>query len=236
MMLRKTVIATGVALVMASGVSWGFGLPKVPGLPAAAAGGAQSGGLTADSIDQFIAAGVASNAAMSDARTMLATALATKEERAKLVSQREQLKKGLDAKDKKAAEEAKAFTESLDAQLKSGFADQAKLDTLKSLSADQKAAVVSSALNLAYSVILQKEQVAAGQGMISQISANPMLATKLPAIKDTVATMASNLSGTAGYLANLPKLFTTLGVQAKLPTTKDEKPAEASADVAKLFN
>lgn len=232
-MLRKSVLATGVALVLCSGVSWGFGLPKMPSVPAAPAAG--NSGVSADAVDQFIVAGQASNAAISAAREMLAAALSTKEERAKLISQREQLKKGLDAKDKKAIEEARAINASLDAKLKTDLADQQKLDSLKSLSADQRKAVANSALNLGYSILLQKEQVAVGQGMISQIAANPMLAAKLPAIKDTVAAMASNLSGTAGYLTNVPKLFGALGVQAKLPTSKDEKPADATANLADVF-
>jgi hypothetical protein len=233
MMLRKSVLATGVALVLCSGVSWGFGLPKMPGVPAAPA--ADNGGVTADAVDQFIVAGQASNAAIGAAREMLAAALSTKEERAKLISQREQLQKGLDAKDKKAQEEARAIIASQDAKLKTDLADQQKLDSLKSLSADQRKAVANSALNLGYSILLQKEQVAVGQGMISQIASNPRLATKLPAIKDTVAAMASNLSGTAGYLTSVPKLFSALGVQAKLPTSKDEKPADATANLADVF-
>lgn len=234
MMLRKTALATGMAMVLCSSVSWGFGMPKVPGIPAAPAAG-KAGGVSADSVDQFIVAGQASNLAISEARLMLAAALSSKEERAKLISQREQLKKGLDAKDKKAVEEAKAIAESLDAKLKTDLADQQKLESLKALSADQRKAVANSALNLGYGILLQKEQVSVGQNMVSQIAANPMLAAKLPAIKDTVTTMTSNLAGTAGYLANFPKLFSALGVKAQLPTSKDEKPADATADLALTF-
>ncbi len=233
MMMRKSILATGVALVIASSVSWGFGLPKIPGVSAATSG--DSGGVTADSVEQFVVAGQVSNLAINEARVMLAAALSTKEERAKLMSQREQINKGLDAKDKKAAEESKAFAESLDAQLKAGLADQSKVDSLKSLSADQKKAVGNSVLSLGYGIMLQKDQITAGQNMITQMSSNPMLATKLPSIKNTVTTMAANLSGTAGYITNLPKLLSAVNVKAKMPTSKDDKPAEAPANITDVF-
>lgn len=233
MKVQKNVLATGIALtlMLGSGASFGFGIPKLPGKPAAAA----SGGVSADAVDQFIVAGQVSSATINDARSMLAAALSTKDERAKLISQREQIKKGLDAKDKKAADESKAFNESADAQIKAALADQQKLDTLKVLTADQRKAVANSALSLAYSVILQKEQVTAGQTMITQVSSNPLLATKLPAIKDTVSTMTTNLAGTAGYLASFPKLFSALGISAKMPQSKDDKPTEAPANLADVF-
>lgn len=233
MMLRKLVTATAVALSLASGASWGFGLPKVPGVAAPAA--ADSGGVSADAVEQFIVTGQASNALISDARALLAIALSTKDERAQLKSQREQLQKGLDAKDKKAVEDMKALNASMDAKIAAATNDQKALDNLKALSAEQKKAVANSALNLAYGILLQKEQVTAGQNMVTQISSNPRLATKLPAIKDTVATMTANLSGTGSYLANFPKLFGALGVSVKMPTSKDDKPADMTAQMADAF-
>lgn len=231
MMLRPLVLATAVALATSASVSFGFGLPTVPKAPAAA----DNGSVSADAVDQFIVTGAASSALINDARVLLAAALSTKEERAQLMSQREQLKKGLDAKDKKAQDELKASNQSLDAKLAATTADEKAMESLKSLSAEQKKAVANSAINLAYGILLQKEQVAAGQAMISQIGANPRLASKLPAIKDTVTTMTTNLSGTAGYVVNFPKLFAALGVSPKMPASKDDKPAEAPASVEELF-
>lgn len=223
MVLRKFVIATGVALSLTAGASYGFGLPKIPGapsLPGAGGGSAISG----DAVEQFVQAGQQTSELISNARGILTLALSTKEERALLLSQTEQLKQGLAAKDKKAIEDSKAMQSTLDAQLQAKLSDQAALDRLKSLSAEQRKLVVGSALNLAYGVLMQKDQIAVGQNMITQVTSNPTLVAKLPAIKDTVATMVSNLGGTAKYITEFPKLFGALGVTVKAPTSVDEKP------------
>lgn len=231
MMLRRFVILSGLALAVLSGISHGFGLPKVPGLPAAA-----SGGVSADAVDAFLVIGAESNKLIGDSRLILATALATKDERAKIMSQQEQLKKGLDAKDKKVADELKAFNASLDAQILASASNEQAQASLKNLTAEQNKLVVGSMKNLAYGILLQQQQVTAGQNMVSAVSANPMLATKLPAIKDTITSMTSNISGTVGYLAKFPQLFKAMGASAVLPKTVDEKPEAVSAEALSAFD
>lgn len=232
MMLRKLALASGIAALLAAGTSYGFGIPKVPGVPAAPAAPGAGGGVTADAVDQFIVTGQQSSNLINNARTILVAALSTKEERAKLLSQTNQLKQGLDAKDKKAIEENKNLQTTNDAQLAAKLKDQAAIDNLKNMSAAQRKLVVDSAMNLAYGVVLQKDQVTVGQNMVSQVASNPMLAAKLPAIKDTVATMAANLGGTGKYLMDFPKLFAALGASVKLPTSADQKPEPVSGGVA----
>lgn len=238
MKFSRLVISSGIALAMLSGVSHGFGLPKmpsVPGLPAAAGGGSGAA-VNGDAVDSFLAIGAESNRLISDSRVILATALATKEERAKIISQQEQLKKGLDAKDKKAIQDSKDFSASLDAQLQAKAGDEAAVANLKNLTAEQSKKVIDSMRNLAYGVMLQQQQVTAGQNLVSAVTANPMLAVKLPAIKDTISTMSGNISGTVGYLTKFPSLLKGMGVSAVLPKSVDEKPEAVSADsLAKDF-
>lgn len=238
MKLRNLVITSGITLAMMSGISHGFGLPKIPAVPGipAAAGGGSGSAVNGDAIDAFLSIGAESNKRISDSRIILASALATKEERAKIISQQAQLKKGLDAKDKKAAEQLKEFNASLDAQLQAKAGDDQALAGLKSLTAEQGKLVVGSMMNLAHGILLQQQQVTAGQSLVSAVSANPMLVTKLPAIKDTITSMAGNISGTVGYMTKFPALFKAMGVSAVLPKSVDEKPEAVSADaLADIF-
>lgn len=241
MMLRKFVVSSGLALTMLSGISHGFGLPKIPGLPAipgvpsALTGGV--GAVNGDAVDAFLAIGAESNKLIGDSRSILALALATKEERAKIKSQQEQLQKGLDAKDKKAIEQLKKeISASQDAQIQASASNEQALAGLKDLTAEQSKLVVSSMKNLAYGILMQQQQITAGQNMVSAISANPLLVTKLPAIKDTIMSMTSNISGSVGYLAAFPQLFKAMGVSAVLPKTADEKPEALAADALSAFD
>lgn len=233
MKFRKLVISSAVSLALMSGLSHGFGLPKVPKVPGLPVASGSGDAVNADAVDAFIATGAASNKLISDSRVILATALSTKEERAKIKSQQAQLKQGLDAKDKKAIQAAKEFNASLDAQLQAKAGDEAAVATLKNLTAEQSKLVLDSMMNLAYGVMLQQQQVTAGQSLVSAVSANPMLVTKLPAIKDTVTTMTGNISGTVGYLAKFPALLKGMEVSVMLPKSVDEKPqqlAESALD------
>lgn len=236
MILRKFVISSGLALTVLSGLSHGFGLPKVPGLPVAA-GGTNSGAVSADAVDAFLTLGVESNKLIGDSRQLLATALATKEERAKIKSQQDQLQKSLDAKDKKAIEQMKKeISASQDAQILASAGSEQAQANLKNLTVEQRKLVVNSMKNLAYGIMLQQQQVTAGQNMVSAVSANPMLATKLPVIKDTITSMTNNISGSAGYLVKFPQLFKAMGVSAVLPKTVDEKPEVLAADAMTAFD
>lgn len=200
--------------------SYAFGLPKIPGVPAAGGGAG-----TAD-VDAFLAQGAGATRLFMDAQTGLALALANKEERAKIKSEYAVVQQGLDAKDKKAGDSQKEFMKTSDALLNEKLASATTEAELKSLSADQKKEVGKSLANLGLAVLLQKQQIETGTQMVSSISSNPMMAAKALAVKDSLGTLGGNVSMGAAYLGKLPSLFKSVGISVAMPTDTSSK-AEA---------
>ena len=234
--MRKLILSLAMIAATTTTASYGFGLPKIPGVPAALGGGGSSA-VSGDSVEKFITIGQESAALINSARVNLALALSTKEDRAKIAQQQAQIKAGLDAKDQKAKDQQKEFQSSLDATLKANIESGAAEKQLSTMSQEQLKLVLGSVLQLGYGIILQKEQIPAGQNMISAISSNPMLATKLPAIKDVLSTMTGNIAGAGGYLLKLPTLLKSANIAVTLPTDSSSKPAQVSTeDMMALLN
>lgn len=228
--MRKSLLPLALLATTAmSSAHAGFGLPKLPGLPSVPGLTSSSSSFSADSVEQFIAVGQDSATLINTARYNLAMALSTKEMRAQLAQQQAQIKAGLDAKDQKAQDQNKTFQASLDAELKAKLESDAARQQLASLTADQLKLVADSAVQLGYGILLQKEQITTGQNMISAISGNPMLVTKLPAIKNAVGTMTSNISGAGSYVFKLPALLKSANISITLPTDTSSKPTALAA-------
>ena len=227
--MRKILIVLSLMSATAATTSYGFGLPKIPGVGGGASASSGSS-VSGDAVDKFIAVGAESTAAINEANKVLAFALTKKEDKAKLAQQIQEMDKGLASKDEKERKAAQAVQASLAAtiaeQLSSGEAEQ----RLSELSIDQLEKVGKSVLYLGYGILVQKEQLPAGQNMITAISSNPMLATKLPAVKNTVTDMASNIKNVGGYLFKLPTLLKTAKVNITLPTDTSTKPEGIKLD------
>lgn len=227
-MKQGILVFTMIVATSSAGTSYGFGfgVPSLPGVGAVT--GAGGGGLSGGSVDQFIAASKASNTLINKSRVNLALALSTQEERAKIKDQQAQIQKGLDSNDKTAVEQNREFMTSLDATIKQKANDDQATQQLKSLTADQSQAVAKSLANLGLGLLMQKDQITAGKSMITGISSNPTLISKLPDVKDAVSTMGDNISGTAGYIGTLPKLFQSAGIKVAMPTDTTSTPVEVS--------
>ena len=222
--MRKTMIPLALMAAIVTTSSYGFGIPKVPGL---GGGASASGGssVTGDAVDKFVSLGTDSSAKINQARDTLAIAFTKKEDRAKLFQQLDQMKKGLADKDnKKAKDDYAKFQQSNDAVINTNLANGEAEKRLSEMGTDQVEKVGKSVLLLAHGILIQKEQIPAGQDMITAISSNPMLATKLPAVKDTVMTMTDNVKTAGAYLIKLPGLLKTAKVNITLPTDSSSKP------------
>lgn len=220
-MLKKMCAGLLVAAVAVMPVTVSaFGLPKVPGVPGAGGGG---GGASAADVDAFLAQGEAATALFVKAQIGIVSALKTKEERAKMMSEYEVIKKGIDAKDKKAFDDQKNFSKTLDAELNAKAGDVAAQENLKNLSAEQKVAVAKSMGNLGLAVLMQKKQIETGTALVGGVSSNPMLAAKALALKDAVGTLGNNVKMGGSYLGKLPGLFKTAGISVTLPTDASGK-------------
>lgn len=221
--MRTLMISLALVAATATTASYGFGLPKIPGV---GSGASSSSSVSGDSVDKFLAIGLESSAKINQARDTLTVAFTKKEDRAKLQQQMAEMKKGLAVQDKKAIEDYQAFQKSNDALINTSLANGDAQKRLSEMSTDQLEKVGKSILLLAHGILIQKEQIPAGQEMISAISSNPMLATKLPAIKDAVSTMVGNVKDAGGYLIKLPGLMKTANINITLPTDTSTKPAD----------
>lgn len=234
--MRRLVIPLTLLAVTLTNNAYSFGLPKIPSLGTGSSSSSDSQ-VSGDSVDKFIVVGAESSKMIDDARFNLALALSAKDERNKLKQQQEQIKKGLDAKDQKAIDDNKAFQASLDAQLKADLESDKAQQQMSSLSTDQLKFVAGSVVQLAYGVLLQKEQIPLGQNMITAISANPLLLAKAPAIKNSISTMTSNVVGAGSYMMKLPTLLKSANISVTLPTDSSSKPQIVSAsEGSAVFN
>lgn len=225
-MFKKIALVGVLVLVASAPVCYGFGLPSIPGMGSAGAGG--GGG--AD-VDGFLAQGAASTKLISSAKLNLAIALSSKEEGDKLAATRDQVKTGLAAKDSKATDLAKQLDQQTDAALQASEADSAAQERLKSLSSAQKENAAKSLFNLGLGVYMQKAQIVTGQNIIKSGAGNMSIAPKLPAVKDAVSDMASNIKTGGEYMAKLPSLFKSAGIVPVLPTDASSQPKDASDQI-----
>lgn len=226
--MRKLFISlVAIASVTAATVSYGFGLPKNPADSGNSANSAGSS-VNAEAIDKFIALGAESSAQINGANELLLIALTKKEDQAKLKQQLSEMKAGLADKDSKKAQEAKEqyakFKESSQAEISAKIASGEAEKQMKEMSEEQLKKVSKSVMLLAYGLLIQREQLPAGQNMINAIGSNPMLLKKLPAVKDAVVDMGINVKNVAVYVVKLPTILKTANVTVTLPTDTSSKP------------
>lgn len=219
--LALSSLITVAALSASVGHAFGLSVPKLP------IGGASSGGAGAADVDTFLKQGAESNELFTRARTQLAYALASKEDKDKLAEANKQAKTALAAKDAKATDAQKNLDDEAASILKNTSEADAQAN-LKNLDAAQKSNATKSLGNMALAILQQKEQLTTGQNLLKSASGNMALVSKLPAMKDSVSIMTSNLAAGGDYMTRLPGLFKSAGIMPVLPTDTSSKPQEVS--------
>ncbi len=226
-MLKKIILIAGVSMSLVAPVCFAqFGLPAKPSM-----GGGSTSGASAADVDAFLVSGKISSELINKSRDLLVMAISTKEERAKLQASSDQIKKGLETGDKKAVEESKARQKSNDAVLNELANNKAAQETLKNLSSAQKEAVGDAMVNLGLGLLMQTAQVKVGENILKTASSNFALASKLPALKDGVSDMLSNIATLGVLVTKLPPLLKTADIKVKMPTDKSDKPVEVKGDL-----
>ena len=219
--MNKSIVMFGILGSIFSATCLGWGLPaSLPGT-----GGAQASGGGAD-VDKFLADGKASTAMINNSRDLLVKSISTKEERDAHQAKMDQIKKGLDAKDKKSSDDLKKLNEDDDSKLLAATSDKAAQDKLKNLNAEQKKAVMGAFTNLGLGILLQTQQIKTGQNLVSSAAGNMSLASKLPELKDAVADMGSNVKTGGELLSKLPALFKSANINVEVPKDTSTKPVD----------
>ncbi len=221
-MLKKIILIAGVSMSLVAPVCFGqFGLPAKPSM-----GGGSTSGASAADVDAFLESGKASSELINKSRDLLVMAISSKEERAKRQASLDQIKEGLKTGDKKAAEAQKKMQQDDEAKLKGAEHDKAAQENLKNLSSAQKEAVGYSMGNLGLGLLMQTVQVKVGENILKTASSNMALASKLPALKDGVSGMLSNIGTLGELVTKLPPLFKTAGIKIEMPKDASSKPKE----------
>lgn len=218
--MKKALLALplmlSVATIAPDALAWG--LPKVPGMPASPAGGASA------DVEGFMTKAAEANRLFQESAILVGQALLT--DKAKIAEMRtriDALKSVTDPKEKDA--KLKELAIQSQATIQAAVADESKCtEQLKAAKAQMGDRLGNALFNYVLGVVQAKELVPAGQSAIASVQADPMQATKLVGLKNTV----SDLTGIAGNsvlaLTTLPKLAGKAQIPLTVPTTAATRP------------
>lgn len=220
--MKTTTLAVALSAVMGlsvSSVSFAFGLPKIPGIGASSNSNAQ-----AVDVEGFMVKAAETNAMFQQSALLLTTFLGDKSKVAALDTELKAIEAISDVKERSA--KMKALAEQNKAVIEASLSDKAKAqEELGKLQAEQRDRVIAAAFNFALGVMQAKELVPAGQSAMTSLQSNPMQATKLLGIKNTVSDLTGIVGNTTLALTTVPSLFKAAKIDAPIPTSSSDKPA-----------
>ena len=218
--MKKTTLVLAFSAVMGVSLSTGsfaFGLPKIPGVGVSANSNTQ-----AVDVEGFMVKAAETNAMFQQSALLLTVYLGDKSKVAALDTELKAIQaisdpKERTAKMKQLAEKNKAVTDAV-------MADQTKAqEELNKLEAEQRKRAINAAFNFALGVIQAKDLVPAGQSAITSVQSNPMQATKLVGLKNTVSDLTGIVGNTTLALTTVPSLFKAAKIDAPIPTSSSDK-------------
>jgi len=218
--MKKTTLVLAFSAVMGVSLSTGsfaFGLPKIPGV-----GASSNSNTQAVDVEGFMVKAAETNAMFQQSALLLTVYLGDKSKVAALDTELKAIQaisdpKERTAKMKQLAEKNKAVTDAV-------MADQTKAqEELNKLEAEQRKRAINAAFNFALGVIQAKDLVPAGQSAITSVQSNPMQATKLVGLKNTVSDLTGIVGNTTLALTTVPSLFKAAKIDAPIPTSSSDK-------------
>jgi hypothetical protein len=220
--MKTTTLAVALSAVMGlsvSSVSFAFGLPKIPGIGASSNSNAQ-----AVDVEGFMVKAAETNAMFQQSALLLTTFLGDKSKVAALDTELKAIEAISDVKERSA--KMKALAEQNKAVIEASLSDKTKAqEELGKLQAEQRSRAIAAAFNFALGVMQAKELVPAGQSAMTSLQSNPMQATKLLGIKNTVSDLTGIVGNTTLALTTVPSLFKAAKIDAPIPTSSSDKPA-----------
>ncbi len=218
--MKKTTLVLAFSAVMGVSLSTGsfaFGLPKIPGV-----GASSNSNTQAVDVEGFMVKAAETNAMFQQSALLLTVYLGDKSKVAALDTELKAIQAISDPKERAAkmkqlAEKNKAVTDAV-------MADQTKAqEELNKLEAEQRQRAINAAFNFALGVIQAKDLVPAGQSAITSVQSNPMQATKLVGLKNTVSDLTGIVGNTTLALTTVPSLFKAAKIDAPIPTSSSDK-------------
>ena len=183
-----------------------------------------SKGASAADVDGFLTA--AADSLIRKSSDTLFSAVASKQEIDKYNEDLTAANALTDPKEKDAAIK-KAQDDSQAVLAKEDFAK--KTDELKKTADAKKKQQVGAAIyNFVLGALKDKELLDRGQGIISSISSNPMMVTKLGKVKDVVGSISSQMGNVSTIASGIQKMTSVVKLDS-LPTKASDQPV-ANAD------
>ena len=213
------IIGLSVSTSLISTTTLAFGLPKIPGL----GGGAAANSAPAVDVDGFMIKASDTNMMFQQSALLLASFLGEKATVAALNTKLQSIQTIADPKEKSA--QMKALYVEQESVIKATLDDKTKAtEQLSQIQGEQRERVISAAFNFALGVIQAKDLVPSGQNAIASLQLNPMQATKLIGLKNTVSDLTGIVGSSVTALTTVPSLFKAAKIDAPMPTSTSDKP------------
>ena len=209
--LTALAFASTVVLV-GSAHAFGFG---------ALTGGGKSDSSSSLTAESFIDAGKKAEALMTKSLAYMHSALASKEEIAKVEALQKKADETTDAKEKEAILQEMQKTEA--AAVQKAVSDKKAGDNIKKLDTEKKAKLAGSSYNFMLALLKDKKLIADSKSLISSLSSNPMNLSKVGGVKDVASSLSKQVSISSDLASSLPKVFSAVGLE-KGPSSEAEQP------------
>jgi hypothetical protein len=217
--LTAAAFATTIALV---GSAHAFGLGSLTG--GGKSDSSNSSSLTAES---FIDAGKKAEMLMIKSLSYMHSALASKEEIAKVEALQKKADETTDTKEKEAILQEIQKTEA--AAVHKAVSDKKAVDKIKQLDTEKKEKLAGSSYNFMLALLKDKKLIADSKSLISSLSSNPMNLSKVGGIKDVVSSLSSQVSISGQLASSLPKVYSAVGLE-KGPSSEAEQPKDVDKE------
>lgn len=223
--MKKILLSAAVVAALSSSV-YGFGFG---GLPSIGASKDAAASLTAGDVDAVFLAVKNAEYFLGESSSKIVAVLGGSEAKAKLEAELKSAEAIKDPKEKD-AKIAKAKQDAVAQTIKDSESKEGK-EKLKNLDSTQKQEVGSAIGNFALAGLLDAIAVKMGSDVVNRASKDPMgaavkFASKLPLIKDIVATLPQQATDIAKMSENLVKIAKSGNIPVAMPD--DKKVQEAS--------
>ncbi len=190
-----------------------------------ALGGGSGAGAQA-SPQEFIKSAQTAEKLMNNSVTLLAASLSSKEQAADLESRRKAANAITDPAEKQA--KVTELQKSEAAAVNEAMSNANTEANIKKMDSQQRETLIAGAFNFMLALLQDKALLEQGKGLVTSLASNPMNISKLGGVKDSMSSLANQVSAASTIAAKMPAIFTAVGV--KPPTSKDDK-AKTTAQV-----
>lgn len=209
--MKKLTLVFVIATAIIPSQVLAFGLPKIPGVPVL-------GGGQAVDVEGFMVKAAATNKLFQDSALTLAMAIGDKAKVAELEALKKSLEEATDPKEKDAIIKKMS---ALSSDTLNAATEQKEEATarLKEAKGEQLEKYLSAAKNFALGALQAAELAPAGQSAVASLQSNPLQATKLLGLKQTISDITGIVGNSSLALTKVPSIFMAAQIPLTLPTS-----------------